>query len=178
MPGSLGRESLRWSGFARMACTWTSSKFDHRAPEGVALFRAFLGDATNQDVAAGSDDELVTIARRELRDVLGITAEPVKVHLKRHAKAMPQYNLGHLERLAGHRCANRGAPRPRDRRELVSWRRNSRRDQVRRDRRGGCPRRDPEQRIDRRLGSRMPRWHHSSRRRSVALLRRSTRDTQ
>lgn len=83
-----------------MACTWTSSKFDHRAPEGVALFRAFLGDATNQDVAARSDDELVTIARRELRDVLGITAEPVKVHLKRHAKAMPQYNLGHLERLA------------------------------------------------------------------------------
>jgi protoporphyrinogen/coproporphyrinogen III oxidase len=83
-----------------MACTWTSSKFDHRAPEGVALFRAFLGDATNQDVAAGSDDELVAIVRRELRDVLGITAEPIKVHLKRHPKAMPQYNLGHLERLA------------------------------------------------------------------------------
>ena len=83
-----------------MACTWSSSKFEHRAPEGVALFRAFLGDATNRDVTTRSDAELVSLVRTELRDVLGITAEPIKVHLKRYERAMPQYNLGHLERVS------------------------------------------------------------------------------
>jgi protoporphyrinogen/coproporphyrinogen III oxidase len=83
-----------------MACTWTSSKFEHRAPDGVALFRAFLGDATNQDVTRRSDDELVKLVREELRAVLGISAEPIKVHLKRYDRAMPQYNLGHVERVS------------------------------------------------------------------------------
>lgn len=81
------------------ACTWTSSKFEGRAPEGIALFRAFVGDATNQTVVQQSDDEIVRICRRELADVLGITAPPVLVQVNRWNWVMPQYNLGHLDRV-------------------------------------------------------------------------------
>ena len=83
-----------------LAVTWSSSKFQHRAPEGMALFRAFLGGDTNQAVMSRSDDELVALVRHELRVALGICADPVKVKLTRFAKGMPQYDLGHLDRVA------------------------------------------------------------------------------
>ena len=83
-----------------LACTWSSAKFDGRAPADVALFRAFVGDATNQSVARESDAELERIVRGELTRVLGVCAEPVLVQINRFARAMPQYNLGHLERVA------------------------------------------------------------------------------
>lgn len=83
-----------------LACTWSSSKFEGRAPADVALFRAFLGDAANQRVATQSDEEVVGAVRDELRQVLGVTAAPVLVQVNRFARAMPQYDLGHLERVA------------------------------------------------------------------------------
>lgn len=83
-----------------LACTWSSSKFEGRAPADVALFRAFVGDATNQSVVSQTDDEIVKTVRAELAQVLGVTAEPVLVRLNRYERVMPQYNLGHLERVA------------------------------------------------------------------------------
>lgn len=83
-----------------LACTWSSAKFEGRAPDGVALFRAFVGDATNQSVAGQSDAEIERTVRAELTRVLGVCAEPVLVQINRFARAMPQYNLGHLERIA------------------------------------------------------------------------------
>jgi protoporphyrinogen/coproporphyrinogen III oxidase len=80
-----------------LACTWTSSKFEGRSPDDVALFRAFVGDA-RQDLLRRHDDlELVRIARHELRTVLGIEAEPLTVELTRWDPGLPQPNLGHLE---------------------------------------------------------------------------------
>ncbi|HEY0994691.1 MAG TPA: protoporphyrinogen oxidase [Gemmatimonadaceae bacterium] len=81
------------------ACTWTSSKFEGRAPEGMVLLRAFVGDATNQTVVQKSDEEIVRVCRRELAEVLGVTAEPALVQVNRWNWVMPQYNLGHLERV-------------------------------------------------------------------------------
>lgn len=83
-----------------LACTWSSAKFEGRAPDGVALFRAFVGDATNQSVASQTDAEIVRTVRTELARVLGICAEPLLVQTNRFGRAMPQYNLGHLERIA------------------------------------------------------------------------------
>jgi len=90
-----------------LACTWTSTKFPHRAPEGFGLIRAFMGRAASVGAVHAShlepghmtDDELLALARDELRRTLGITAPPVLHRIFRWPKAMPQYTLGHLDRL-------------------------------------------------------------------------------
>ncbi len=85
IPRSEGRRAL--------ACTWTSTKFPHRAPEGYALLRVFAGRA-GEDLPWNEAD-LLALAREELRLTLGITAEPVITRVFAWEKAMPQYNLGH-----------------------------------------------------------------------------------
>jgi oxygen-dependent protoporphyrinogen oxidase len=83
-----------------LACTWTSSKFPHRAPEGYALLRAFVGRAGREAALNGSDDDLLRLVRAELERTLGITASPMFHRVFRWPDSMPQYNLGHPERLA------------------------------------------------------------------------------
>jgi oxygen-dependent protoporphyrinogen oxidase len=83
-----------------LACTWTSTKFPERAPQGFGLIRAFIGRAGQEGALDGSDDELLNLVRAELRGTLGITALPVLCRIFRWPKAMPQYTLGHLARLA------------------------------------------------------------------------------
>ncbi len=83
-----------------LACTWTSTKFPHRAPEGFGLIRAFIGRAGQEGALDGTDDDLLTLVRDELRRTMGITAPPVLHRVFRWPKAMPQYTLGHLDRLA------------------------------------------------------------------------------
>jgi oxygen-dependent protoporphyrinogen oxidase len=82
-----------------LACTWTSAKFLERAPADRALFRIFLGGAQRQTSVDAPDHELRDLALGELRDVMGIRAEPVLCRINRFARAMPQYNVGHLERV-------------------------------------------------------------------------------
>lgn len=84
---------------AALACTWTSTKFPHRAPEDRALLRVFIGRAGQEGEIPWDEPELFEIARDELRRTLGITAEPLLVRIRRWERAMPQYNLGHPERL-------------------------------------------------------------------------------
>lgn len=83
-----------------LACTWASSKFTGRAPDDHALFRLFLGGATRGSYVDHSDDDLTTIARDEMRGVMGIDALPELVRINRFPRAMPQYNVGHLSRIA------------------------------------------------------------------------------
>jgi oxygen-dependent protoporphyrinogen oxidase len=83
-----------------LACTWTSTKFPHRAPDGYGLIRAFIGRAGQDSVLAGADEELVRLVRDEMRTVLGVTAPPTVSRIFRWPQAMPQYTLGHLDRLA------------------------------------------------------------------------------
>ncbi|HSQ26795.1 MAG TPA: protoporphyrinogen oxidase [Anaerolineales bacterium] len=82
-----------------LACTWTSTKFPHRAPEGYALLRVFAGRAGQEMDLPWNDDDLLAIARSEVRHTLGIQADPVLSRVYMWEKAMPQYNLGHPERL-------------------------------------------------------------------------------
>ena len=85
----------RREGRRALACTWTSTKFPHRAPAGYVLIRVFVGRA-GQDIPWNEND-LVALAREELSLTLGITAEPFLARVFLWDKAMPQYNLGHPE---------------------------------------------------------------------------------
>ncbi|MCL4562431.1 MAG: protoporphyrinogen oxidase [Chloroflexi bacterium] len=82
-----------------LACTWTSSKFSGRAPQGYALIRLFIGRHGQEQLLDKPDQELVNLARQELGETLGITAPPVLTRLFRWPKALAQYTLGHLSRL-------------------------------------------------------------------------------
>jgi protoporphyrinogen/coproporphyrinogen III oxidase len=83
-----------------LACTWTSAKWPGRAPAGHALIRASLGGIGREEALAGDDDDLVRVVRDELRDVLGITAPPTLSRVFRWPAALPQYELGHFDRVA------------------------------------------------------------------------------
>lgn len=81
------------------ACTMTSIKFDHRAPDDYALLRVFVGGSRTPDVVDLDDAALLALVRAELRDILGIAAEPVLARIHRWPRANPQYDLGHLDRV-------------------------------------------------------------------------------
>jgi protoporphyrinogen/coproporphyrinogen III oxidase len=83
-----------------MASTWSSTKFDHRAPEGFALIRVFVGRSGAEDPLAGTDESLVELARAEVADVLGARRAPLLYRVFRWPNGMPQYTLGHSERVA------------------------------------------------------------------------------
>lgn len=80
--------------------SFTSIKFPGRAPDDSVLFRVFIGGACQEELMSLSDEELYSIAERELAELLGIRGEPQIRELVRWNQAMPQYHLGHLDRVA------------------------------------------------------------------------------
>lgn len=92
IPASEGRSLL--------ALTWASTKFRHRAPNGCVLLRAFVGGHANEEMAGWPEDQLLAVVRREIASILGIRAEPLFHRLYRWPNANPQYDVGHLERVA------------------------------------------------------------------------------
>ena len=85
---------------ALLAGTWVSSKWPGRAPDGHVLLRGFLGGGRDPHRLDASDDELVEMARTELGDLLGISGDPVITRLFRWTRQSPQYEVGHLQRVA------------------------------------------------------------------------------
>lgn len=83
-----------------MASTWSSTKWPGRAPDGYALIRAFVGGPHNGALVELEDDAMVAMVRQELGAIMGITAEPEFGRVYRWPKGMPQYTVGHLDRLA------------------------------------------------------------------------------
>jgi oxygen-dependent protoporphyrinogen oxidase len=82
-----------------LACTWTSTKWAKRAPDDYALLRVFIGRIQDADKLPEDEDQLVALARGEIRQTMGIEIPPEKSWVFRWERAMPQYNLGHPERL-------------------------------------------------------------------------------
>lgn len=82
-----------------LSASLSSVKFSGRAPEGTMLIRVFLGGACQPDVLKADDCELVRMACDELAELMGIRGEPIVGHVVRHEAAIPQYSLGHLERI-------------------------------------------------------------------------------
>jgi len=83
-----------------IAATWTSLKWPHRAPAGQVLIRCYVGGVGREAILQLNDTELVARVRAELSALCGITAYPTYIEVNRWWKAMPQYTLGHLNRLA------------------------------------------------------------------------------
>ncbi|MCS4541639.1 MAG: protoporphyrinogen oxidase [Euryarchaeota archaeon] len=83
-----------------MATTWSSSKWAYRVPKGYVLLRAFVGGAQHQKYAMLDDEHMIRMVRTELKDIMGIEAEPVLTKVYRWEMGMPQYTIGHLDRLA------------------------------------------------------------------------------
>lgn len=82
-----------------LAVSFLSVKFPHRAPAGTVLMRVFLGGATQPELCDLDDESLATIVRAELYELLGARGAPLLTEVARHPRAMPQYTLGHLERV-------------------------------------------------------------------------------
>ncbi len=83
-----------------IACSFSSAKFTGRAPEGNELLRCFVGGALQPGVYGWDDDVLIEAMRKEMRDLLGIKAQPLFAFVHRHPQSMPQYPVGHLERIS------------------------------------------------------------------------------
>jgi len=83
-----------------MAITLSSTKWPGRAPKGKVLFRAFVGGPHNQDALKQTDEEMTAVALRELRSILGVKGEPLFSRVFRWDRGMPQYTVGHLDRIA------------------------------------------------------------------------------
>jgi protoporphyrinogen/coproporphyrinogen III oxidase len=90
----------RSSGLAILGSVWNSSLFPGRAPEGHALLTSFVGGATNPHAISQSADELADRVHRDIAPILKIGKEPVFKNVTIWPRAIPQYNLGHVARLA------------------------------------------------------------------------------
>lgn len=78
-----------------LSATFSSVKYPGRAPDGHVLIRTYLGGACQPELLAQDDNQLLSTARRELNDLLGVEGTPVLQHMTRQQHAMPQYHVGH-----------------------------------------------------------------------------------
>ena len=81
------------------AATFLHNKFPDRAPEDRALIRCFLGGTRDEEILQASNEEILALVRRELQEILGITAEPLLVRVFKWNHAMAQYGIGHGARV-------------------------------------------------------------------------------
>ena len=79
---------------------WNSSKWTDRTPDGMALIRVFFGGAHTRFMLEKPENEIVAIVREQLHDILSIHAEPQFYRLRTWANAYPQYDVGHVQRVA------------------------------------------------------------------------------
>jgi oxygen-dependent protoporphyrinogen oxidase len=94
-----------------LSVSFASRKFAGRAPAGRVVLRTFVGGALQPGLLHKSDDELTRIVRSELAEILGVRGEPTFVRISRHDRAMPQYYVGHRDRVARIRTLLAGQPR-------------------------------------------------------------------
>ena len=91
------------------ACTWVSSKFEGRCPPDTVLLRCSIQDGRQKRVAI-SDQEAVQKVHRELQRVLGISCQPILTRVLHARKALPQFTLGHAQRMEQLRETLKGYP--------------------------------------------------------------------
>jgi protoporphyrinogen/coproporphyrinogen III oxidase len=78
---------------------WDSSIFPNRAPEGFVLLRSMVGGARASALAMKNDDSLIESVKKEIEEIMHISAHPEFIRVYRHEMAIPQYVVGHRERL-------------------------------------------------------------------------------
>lgn len=94
-----------------LACTFVHQKFPERAPNGATLLRAFFASAAAENLSVHSDDEIAAIARDQLIRFLGSLPEHADIAVvRRWPRSLPQYEVGHLARLAAFETCLRSIP--------------------------------------------------------------------
>jgi len=83
-----------------LAVSFTGDKFAGRTPSDERLMRVFIGGELQSELLSQSDDALVSLAIDELGSLIGLRGKPLLTKVVRWNDAMPQYHIGHLERLA------------------------------------------------------------------------------
>lgn len=93
------------------ACTWTHKKWEHSAPGGYALLRAYIGKPGDEDVVNESDETIQALVLQDLNRIMEIEGEPLFAVVTRWNNSMPQYTVGHKARITAYREAlNRRYP--------------------------------------------------------------------
>jgi len=83
-----------------LAASFASAKFPERAPDGHVLVRVFIGGTAGATLLNQSDQDLIRIATRQLAELTGLRSEPVVSLVSRWPSSMPQYHVGHQQRMA------------------------------------------------------------------------------
>jgi oxygen-dependent protoporphyrinogen oxidase len=99
LPPGFGFLVPRSAGRRMLAATFVHNKFPHRAPENRAIVRCFLGGARDEQILDSTEDQILQIVRDELRQIIGLKADPLFTRVYKWRAAMAQYSVGHLERL-------------------------------------------------------------------------------
>ncbi len=100
-PEGFGFLAPRGEGLRILGCLWTSSIYPGtRAPEGKVLLRTMVGGALDPDAVALDDETLLNLVAADLKTSMGLTADPERHWVFRHARGIPQYVPGHGKRLA------------------------------------------------------------------------------
>ena len=86
--------------FPLMGVLWADSAFPHHAPADARLIRIFVGGSRTPDVISRDADELIRVSLATLRDLLQIKGDPTLLDVCPYADAIPQYYLGHQDRIA------------------------------------------------------------------------------
>ncbi len=100
VPRGFGVLVPRGEGYRLLGCLWDTHLFPGRSPEGSLLVRVMVGGAVDPEAALLPEDDLVARVREELARLLGLRDEPVFRRVIVWPRAIPQYEIDHLERLA------------------------------------------------------------------------------
>jgi protoporphyrinogen/coproporphyrinogen III oxidase len=89
---------------------FSSTLFGDRAPDGMVLLTTFVGGMRQPELAQQDPTAIAALVQDELTSLLGVRAAPQRVWVNRWQRAIPQYTLGHLARLAAIDEAERALP--------------------------------------------------------------------
>ncbi|KUP09167.1 protoporphyrinogen oxidase [Bacillus coahuilensis m2-6] len=89
----------RNSDYTITACTWTHKKWPHTTPKGKVLIRCYVGRAGEEAVVDLSDGEIEKIVLDDLNKIMEIDAKPDFTIVSRWKNSMPQYTVGHKDRV-------------------------------------------------------------------------------
>ncbi|MDQ0217596.1 protoporphyrinogen oxidase [Peribacillus cavernae] len=89
----------RNSDYTITACTWTHRKWAHSTPDGKVLIRCYVGRAGDEAVVDLPDEEIIKIVLEDLNKTMSISDKPDFSIVTRWKDAMPQYTVGHKQRI-------------------------------------------------------------------------------
>lgn len=100
IPHGFGALVSRGQGRRILGCLWESRLFPDRSPGDQVLVRAMLGGAVDPEASLLDEDAAIGLVQAEVKQLLGLEAPAVYTHVKRWSRAIPQYTLGHGDRVA------------------------------------------------------------------------------